>query len=142
MWPCGRTWPGWPREAHARTTLEAQLGELGQGRARVIDRDAEALMEKQAFAPRLTRLRPRIAPVEAPRHGAAQAALDPRGRAWGVEELPRGSKTGWRGPMERKRALTRALGTRVEVAHDPVNVGCRIAPRPGDPSPEKKSLTM
>jgi hypothetical protein len=32
------------------------------------------------------------------------------------------------------------LVTRVEVAHDPVNVGFRIEPRPGNPSPEKKSL--
>jgi site-specific DNA recombinase len=39
-------------------TLEAQIGKLRQGLARLIDSYAEGLIDKQAFEPRITRLRP------------------------------------------------------------------------------------
>ena len=41
-----------------------------------------------------------------------------------------------------KREMIRTLVKRVEVAHDQVRVVFRVEPRPGDPSPEKKSLQL
>ena len=153
---CGPTPGGWRRNTQRRapphspttrtllTTLEAPLGKRRQGLARVIDSDAEALIEQPAFAPRLTRLRQRIAPVEAQRQQlAAQEALDTDLR------LIMGRLDDFAAPVQdglaeadwsRKRAMIRALVKRVEVVHDQVNVVCRIEPRPGDPSAEKKSL--
>ena len=44
-----------------RPRLEAQIGKVRQGVARLIDSYAEGLMEKHEFEPRITRLRQRIA---------------------------------------------------------------------------------
>jgi site-specific DNA recombinase len=142
----------YPRRAHPNgpttrtllTTLEAQLGKLRQGLARLIDSDAEALIEKHEFEPRITRLRQRIAHVEAQRQQLAEEdALhtDLRLLIGRLEDFAAQAQEGlveadWR----RKREMIRALVTRVEVAYDQVNVVFRIEPRPGDPSPEKKSL--
>ena len=125
-------------------TRDAPLGQRRPGLARVIDSDAEALSEQPALAPRLTRLRQRIAPVEAPRQQlAAQAALDTDVRLI-MGRLDDGAAPVQDGLAEadgrRTRAMIRALVTRVEVVHDQVNVVCRIEPRPGAPSAEKKSL--
>jgi site-specific DNA recombinase len=48
-----------------RTALEAQLGKLRQGVARLIDSSAEGLLEKHEFEPRMARLRHRIVHIEA-----------------------------------------------------------------------------
>ena len=126
------------------TTLDAQLGKLRQGVARLIDSYAEALIEQHEFEPRITRLRQRIAHVEAQRqHMAEQEALDTdmcliMGR---LEDFAAGVQDGLaEADWSRKRAMIRALVKRVEIAHDQVNVVFRIEPRPSDPSPEKKSL--
>jgi site-specific DNA recombinase len=108
-----RAHPNSPTTHTLLTTLEAQLGKLRQGLARLIDSYADALIEKHAFEPRITRLRQRIAHVEAQRQQLAEA------------------------DWSRKREMIRALVKRVEVAYDQVKVVCRIEPRPGDPSPEK-----
>jgi site-specific DNA recombinase len=133
-----------PTKRTTRTTLDAQLGKLRQGLARLIDSDAEALIEKHAFEPRITRLRQRIAPGEAQRQQMAeQEALDTDlcliiGR---LEDCATGVQDGLaEADWSRKREMTRALVKRVEVDHDQVKVVFRIEPRPSDPSPEKKSL--
>ena len=80
IWPCGgksvRCWPirsGSPknigaacmppdaRKRQAQATLEAQIGKLRQGLARLIDSYAEGLIDKHEFEPRITRLRQRLA---------------------------------------------------------------------------------
>jgi site-specific DNA recombinase len=72
-----RVHPDSPTTHPTLTTLEAQLGQLRQGLARLIDSYAEALIEKPEFEPRITRLRQRIAHVAAQRQQMAeQAALD------------------------------------------------------------------
>jgi site-specific DNA recombinase len=139
-----RAHPHGPTTRTLLTTLEAQLGQLRQGLARVIDSDAEALIEKPAFEPRSTRLRQRIAHVEAQRQQLAEEdALhtDLRLIIGRLEDVAAQVQEGlveadWR----RQREMIRALVKRVEVAYDQVNVVFRIEPRPGDPSPEKKSL--
>jgi site-specific DNA recombinase len=133
-----------PTKRTTLTTLDAQLGKLRQGLARLIDSYAEALIEKHEFEPRITRLRQRIAHVEAQRQQVAeQEALDTDMRLiiGRLEDFAAGVQDGLAGAdWSRKREMTRALVKRVEVAHDQVNVVFRIEPCPSDPSPEKKSL--
>jgi site-specific DNA recombinase len=131
-----------PTKHTTLTTLEAQLAQLRQGLARLIDSDAEALIEQHEFEPRITRLRQRIAHVEAQRQQLAeQEALDTdlrliMGR---LEDFAAQVQDGLaEADWSRKREMIRALVKRVEVAHDQVKVVFRIEPRPGDPSPEKK----
>jgi site-specific DNA recombinase len=64
--------PDRPTTRTPLTTLDAQLGKLRQGLAWLIDSYAEALIEKHEFEPRITRLRQRIAHVEAPRQQLAE----------------------------------------------------------------------
>jgi site-specific DNA recombinase len=60
-------------QPQARIALNRQVSKLRQGLARLIDRSAEGLMDKQAFEPRVTRLRQRIMHVEAQGHQLAAA---------------------------------------------------------------------
>jgi site-specific DNA recombinase len=137
-----RVHPDSPTTRTLLTTLEAPLGKLRQGLARLIDSDAEALIAQHEFESRITRLRQRIAHVEAQRQQLAeQAALDTdlrliMGR---LEDFAAQVQDGLaEADWCRKREMLRALVKRVEVAHDQVHVVFRIEPRPGDPSPEKK----
>ena len=136
-----RLHPDSPTTRTLRTTLAAQLGKLRQGLARLIDRDAEGLLEKPEFEPRIFRLRQRIAHVEAPRQQLAEEdALDTDVRLM-IGRLADFAAQVQEGLVEadwsRTREMIRALVKRVEVAYDQVKVVFRIEPRPGDPSPEK-----
>jgi site-specific DNA recombinase len=139
-----RAHPNGPTTRTLLTTLEAQLGKLRQGLARLIDSYAEALIEKHEFEPRITRLRQRIAHVEAQRQQLAEEdALhtDLRLIIGRLEDFAAQVQEGLvEADWSRKREMIRALVKRVEVAYDQVKVVFRIEPRPGDPSPEKKSL--
>src|SRR6266567_40463 len=71
-----------PETRAKRTSLapvEAQLGKLRQGVARLIDRYAERLIDKDEFEPRITRLRQRLARLEEQRQAGADEA------AWQTE---------------------------------------------------------
>jgi site-specific DNA recombinase len=126
------------------TTLAAQLGSLRQGLARLIDGYTEGLIDKPEFEPRLSRLRQRIAHLEAQRQQLAEEAAlhtDLRLIMGRLEDFAAQVQAGLaEANWNRKRELIRALVRRVEVAHDQVKVVFRIDPHPGDPSPEKKSL--
>jgi hypothetical protein len=139
-----RMHPDSPTTRTTLTTLEAQLGKRRPGLARWIDRDTEALIEKHAFEPRLTRLRQRIAQVPAPRQHLAEAdalTTDLRLMIGRLEDVAAQVQEGLtEADWSRKREMIRTLVKRVEVAHDQVRVVFRLAPRSGDPSPEKKSL--
>jgi site-specific DNA recombinase len=139
-----RAHPNSPTTRTLLTTLEAQLGKLRQGLARLIDSDAEALIEKPACEPRMTRLRQRIAPGAAQRQPLAeQEALNTDWRLiiGRLEDFAAQVQDGLaEADWSRKREMIRALVKRVEVVHDQVKVVFRIEPRPGDPSSEKKSL--
>jgi site-specific DNA recombinase len=135
-------------DPHARqmplATLEAQLGKLRQGLARLIDSYAEGLLEKSEFEPRLGRLRQRIAHLEAQcQELAEEATLQAEVRLiigrledFASKVHNRLAEADWLS----KREMIRTLVKRVEVAHDQVRVVFRVEPCPGDPSPEKKSL--
>src|SRR4029434_9399845 len=127
-------------------TVEAQIGKLRQGVARLIDSYAEGLIDKDEFEPRITRLRQRLARLEEQRQaGAEEAALHGElqliiGRLedFAAKLHDRLEAADWAS----KRDLIRALVKRVEVARHEVNVVFRIDPYPSDNDPEKKSLQL
>ena len=99
-----------------------------------------------SFEPRMTRLRQRLARVEEQRQALAdEAALD------GALQLIIGRLEDCAATLHdgleaadwaSQRDLIRALGKRVEVARNEVNVVFRIDPYPSDGDPEKKSLQL
>jgi site-specific DNA recombinase len=125
------------------TTRAAQLGKLRQGLARLIASDTEGLIDTPEFEPRLSRLRQRIAHLEAQRQPLAEEAALPTDLRLIMGRLEDFAAQVQEGLAEadwhRQRELIRAVVKRVEVAHDQGHVVFRIEPRPGDPSPEKKS---
>ena len=83
----------------AQPTLEAQLGKLRQGLARLIDSYAEGLIEKQEFEPRITRLRQRLTALEEQRQQLQdEAALQTELRLiiGRLEDFAAKVQTGWR----------------------------------------------
>ena len=127
-------------------TVEAQISKLRQGVARLIDSYADGLIDKSEFEPRITRLRQRLARLEAQRQALAdEAALH------GELQLILGRLEDFAAKLHdgleaadwaSKRDLIRALVKRVEVARHEVNVVFRIDPYPSDNDPEKKSLQL
>ena len=129
-----------------RTTLDTQLGKLRQGVARLIDSYAEGLLDKPEFEPRLTRLRQRIAQLDAQRQQLAEEEVlrtelqliigrleEFAGRvSQGLETLD------WPG----KREIIRAVVKRVEIAQDQVHVVFRVQPPSAEPDLEKKSWQL
>src|SRR5919198_3682198 len=127
-------------------TIEDQISKGRQGVARLIDSYAESLIDKSEFEPRITRLRQRLARLEAQRQALAEeAALHGElqliiGRLEDfATKLHDGLETA---DWASKRDVIRALVKRVEVAHNDVNIVFRIDPYPSDNDPEKKSLPL
>jgi site-specific DNA recombinase len=129
-----------------RTALERQVGKLRQGLARLIDSYAEGLIDKQEFEPRVTRLRQRIAHVEAQCQQLAEAETLQRelqriiGR---VEEFAAQVQQNLEAlEWHRQREILRALVRRVEIGVDQVQVVFRVDAFAGEADPEKKSLQL
>jgi site-specific DNA recombinase len=126
----------------ALALVEEQLGKLRQGLARFIDSDADGLLDKHEFEPRILRLRQRLAHLDEPRQQLTdEAALHTElqliiGRLedFAAKVHDGGGEADWTS----KRHLIRSFVRRVEVARDQVNIVFRIDPYPGDPDPEKK----
>src|SRR6267378_1247206 len=129
-----------------QATLEAQLGKVRQGLARLIDSYAEGLLEKHEFEPRITRLRQRIIQLEEQRQALIDVtALQTEIRliVGRLEEFAAKIAAGLEdSDWLSKREMIRALVKRVEVTPDRVNVVFRVDPYPGEASPEKKSLQL
>ncbi len=140
----------WPPETSANrpplVTGEGQISPLRQGVARLIDREADGLLDKHECAPRMTRLRQRLARLEEQRQHRADEAAMPAELPLSMGRLAdcattvhdRLEEADW----TRKRDLLRTLGKRVEVAQDQGNSVFRIDPYLGDPDPEKKSWQL
>jgi site-specific DNA recombinase len=129
-----------------RTALERQVGKLRQGLARLIESDAEGLIDKQEFEPRVTRLRQRMTHVEAQWQPLAEAETRQRelqliiGR---VEEFAAQVHQNLEAlEWPRKREMIRALVRRVEIGLDQVQVVFRVETFAGEADPEKKSLQL
>ena len=129
-----------------QATLEAQLGKVRQGLARLIDSYAEGLLEKHEFEPRITRLRQRIIQLEEQRQALIDVtALQTEIRliVGRLEEFAAKIAAGLEdSDWLSKREMIRALVKRVEVTPDRVNVVFRVDPYPGETNPEKKSLQL
>jgi site-specific DNA recombinase len=127
-------------------TVEGQSSKLRQGIARLIDSYAEGLIDKQEFEPRITRLRQRLARVEAQRQALADEAALARELQLIIGRLEDFAATLHDGleaaDWASQRDLIQALVKQVEVARNEVNVVFRIDPYPSDNDPEKKSLQL
>jgi site-specific DNA recombinase len=127
-------------------TLEAQIGKLRQGLARLIDSYAEGLIDKQEFEPRITRLRQRLTALEEQAQQLQdEAALHTELRLiiGRLEDFAAQVHDGLAAAdWTSKRELIRALVKRVEVTQDQVNVVFRVDQHPANPDPEKKSLQL
>ena len=129
-----------------QATLEAQLGKVRQGLARLIDSYAEGLLEKHEFEPRITRLRQRIIQLEEQRQQLIDVtALQTEIRliVGRLEDFAARIAAGLEdSDWLSKREMIRALVKRVEVTPDRVNVVFRVDSYPGEANPEKKSLQL
>src|SRR5262249_25339349 len=113
-----------------RSTLEAQVGKLRQGLARLIDSYAEGLIDKAEFEPRVTRLRQRIAHIEAQCEALASEETLRRELHLIVSRLEdfvaqvgrHLDELAW----EKKREIIRALVRRVEIGLEQVHVVFRV----------------
>jgi site-specific DNA recombinase len=137
-----RLHPASPTTPPALAPVEAHLGKLRQGVARLLDSYADGLIDKQAFEPRILRLRRRIAQGDAQRQqlvddATLQTALPliiGRVDAFASKVQNGLNEADW----EQQRDFIRALVKRVEIARDDVNLVFRIDPYPSDMDPEKK----
>jgi site-specific DNA recombinase len=127
-------------------TVAGQISTLRQGIARLIASDAEGLMDKQEFEPRMTRLRPRLARMAEQRQALAAEAAGAGALQLMIGRLEDGAAqlqdgleaADWASQLD----LIRALVKRVEGARHEVTVVFRIDPYPSDNDPEKKSLQL
>jgi hypothetical protein len=138
-----------PETRTKRTPLSpvaGQISKLRQGGARLSDSDAEGLIDQGEFEPRVTRLRQRLARVEAQRPALADEAAvhgDLRLIIGRLEDFAAQLHDGLEAAdWTRKRDLLRALVKRVEVAREDGNIVFRIDPYPSDTDPEKQSLQL
>jgi site-specific DNA recombinase len=125
--------------------LQTQMGKLRRGIARLIDRYADGLIEKQEFEPRVTRLRERM------QHLEAQAQRLKEGSE-GEEELrlilgrletfaAKGKGGLQQADWQTRRDIMRALVKRVEVDEQQIRVVFRVSPTLLPPSSDDASHT-
>jgi len=124
--------------------LHAQLGKLRQGIARLIDSYAEGLIEKSDFEPRITRLKQRIAHLEAQAKQLADEATlqaDLRLIIGRLEDFAAQVTNGLdQADWLSRRELMRTLVKRVEVDQQHVKVVFRVDSELFLSNPGKKSL--
>jgi len=136
--------PGKRGQGEGPAMLHAQLGKLRQGIARLIDSYAEGLIEKSDFEPRITRLKQRIAHLEAQAKQLADEATlqaDLRLIIGRLEDFAAQVKNGLdQADWLTRRELMRTLVKRVEVDQQHVNVVFRVDSEPFVSNPGKKSL--
>jgi len=133
--------PGQPARRADLATTAAQIRKLEQGIGRLIDSYAQGLIAKSEFAPRLARLKERLAMLETQAHDlAAQAAVESDLRLiighldeFAATIRERLDQLDW----ETQRGIIRTLVKRVEIEQGQVNVVFRIGPGPllSDPDP-------
>jgi site-specific DNA recombinase len=132
------------RENEDLTAIQAQLGKVRQGIARLIDSYTEGFIEKQEFEPRIKRLRQRMAQLEDRDHLlrtelARQAEL--RLVITQLEDFAAKVKDGLaEADWLTKRDLIRTLVERVEIGPENVNIVFRVIPDPFESSPDRGSL--
>ena len=121
--------------------VEARLGKLRHGLARLIDSYADGLIEKSEFEPRLKDLRERSARLEnQAKELADQAKMESELRliVSNLEQFISSVKGGLdQADWMTKRDIIRALVKRVEVEKGQVNVVFRVSSLPFESRPER-----
>jgi len=119
--------------------LEARIGRLQQGIARLIDSYADGLIDKGEFEPRIARMRERLKQIEEQaQHSKDEASLEHElslilGR---LDEFATRVKTGLHeADWLTRREIIRALVKRVEIDQEQVRVVFRVNPLPQAPRP-------
>lgn len=120
--------PGRSGEQTGFAGLSKQIAQARQGIARLIDVYADGYLEKSEFEPRLTRLKERVARLDA-RAEAELRLIIGRLQDFGARVRAGVEQVGWL----QRRELIRTLVKRVEIDQDAVNVVFRVQPIP-DPS--------
>ena len=124
--------------------LEAQISKLRQGMGRLIDSYAEGLIDKGEFEPRLTRLKQRVAVLEAQAQQVSQEMAmhrELRLIITRLEEFAARVKDGLdQVDWATQRELIRTLVKQVEVEQGQVHVVFRVGPNPSTPEPGKDFL--
>jgi site-specific DNA recombinase len=118
-------------------SLDARMGRLRQGIARLIDSYAEGLIDKSEFEPRIARMRERLKQIE----GQAQQIKDEAGLEreltlilGRLDEFTKRVKQGLhKADWATRREIIRALVKRVEIEQEHIRVVFRVNPPPQTP---------
>jgi len=125
-------------------TLEAQMGKLQQGIARLIDSYAEGLLEKSEFEPRIKGMKQRLSKLQEQARRIADETLrqtELQSIIGRLEDFAATLKDGLdQADWDTKRELIRLLVKRVEIDQGHVNVVFRVNPGPLVSTPDKESL--
>jgi site-specific DNA recombinase len=123
--------------------LEAQMGKLRRGIARLIDSYADGLIDKQEFEPRVTRMRERMQQLEDQFHHLKQEATveaDLQLILGRLETFAEKVKAGLhQADFQTRREITRTLVKRVEVDEQQIRVVFRVSSMPVSPSSDNIS---
>lgn len=127
-----------PQRPDEHAGLEAQMGKLRRGIARLIDSYAEGLIDKQEFEPRVTRMRERMQHLEEELQRLQEATMEEEelrlilGR---LETFAAKVKEGLdQADFQTRREIIRALVKRVEVLEQQIRIVFRISPTTLPPS--------
>jgi site-specific DNA recombinase len=115
---------------------ESQLRKLHRGMERLIDSYADGLIEQEDFAPRITRLKERIATVERDLGAARVLAAQQEELRLVIGRLDDFART-VRDNLDQvdrttKQTVIRTLVKRIEVDLDEIRVVFRVGPEPPD----------
>lgn len=125
-------------------TLQAQIGKLQQGIARLIDSYADGLLEKSEFEPRIKDMKQRIGKLQEQARRLTDETLrqtELRLIIRRLEDFAATLKDGLdHADWDTQRELIRLLVKGVEIDQDHVNVVFRVNPGPSASSPDRESL--
>ncbi len=121
-----------PQKSQEPEGLDAQMGKLRRGIARLIDSYAEGFIDKQEFEPRVTRMRQRLQHLEEQLHrlkeeAEGEAAL--RAILGRLETFAAKVNEGLHdADFQTRREIIRALVKRVEIDEQQIRVVFRVSP--------------
>jgi site-specific DNA recombinase len=120
------------QQSEASQSLETQMGKLRRGLARLIDSYAEGLLDKQEFAPRVTRMRARLQHLDAQvQHLKAEEEVEEELRLilGRLETFAAKVQDGLQqADFHTRREIIRSLVKRVEVDQQHIQVVFRVSP--------------
>lgn len=123
--------------------LEAQMGKLRRGIARLIDSYAEGLIEKQEFEPRVTRMRERMQHLEEQQQRLkeeSEVEEELRLILGHLETFAAKVKDGLQyADFQTRRDIIRALVKRVQVDEQHIRIVFRVSPTSLPPSSDDAS---